>query len=104
VEVQVRQLAEGLEACVPGLHAARSGDALVLRERVGGERSRERAARRAPAETGGQVAQVEGVVAPALDAVVGRIRGGAEVVQELEVALAPEVVREGQVVEIAGAR
>ena len=100
----MRQLAEGLEARVPCLHAAHAGHALVLREGVGGERGRERAARGAPAEPRGQVAQVEGVVAAALHAVVGRVGGGAEVVQEGEVALAPQVVREGEVVEVAGAR
>ena len=98
------ELAHGAEARVPCLHAAHARHALVLREGVGGERRRERPALGAPAETRGQVAQVEGVVAAALHAVVGRVGGGAEVVQEGEVALAPQVVREGEVVEVAGAR
>src|SRR5207247_9665677 len=80
VEVEVPELAHGAEARVPCLHAAHARHALVLREGVGGERRRERPALGAPAETRGQVAQVEGVVAGWVTAVVGRDDGGGRTV------------------------
>ena len=88
---------------VARLHAAGARHAFLLRERVAGERHREGAPRRTPAEARGQVAQVEGVVAAPLETVVGRIGRGAQVVQEGEVARAAQVVREGEVIEVARA-
>ena len=94
--VEVRDLPKRPEARIVRLDAADSRHALVLRKGVAHQRDRRRS-QAVVAEAGGEVAQIETVVAPGLDAIVRRIRRRAEVVREAEVPGAPEVVREGEI-------